>query len=427
MSEIPAMFGARYFERLCQIETLGEAFKAVKRNKGAAGIDQVTIEQFESKLPTELVKLQKELQEWSYQPMPVRRVEIPKPDGGVRLLGVPAVRDRVVQSACKEILEPIFESVFSESSYGFRPGRNQEQAVKAAQEIVRSGKDWVVDIDLSKFFDRIHHDRLIQRMKQQMPDTRILRLIGKILRSGVMQGGLVSPTIEGAPQGGPLSPLLSNIVLDELDKELERRGLEFCRFADDCNIFVGTEKSAIRVMANVTKFIEKTLKLIVNEEKSKVAELHSVKFLSMTIVRGKRSISTQAMKRAMAKTLELTPRGTSQSMEHTVKQINQWYVGWSNYFKMTEFPSQLVKIEAHLRRRLRSRIVSQQKKRRNLYKRLIERGISRRYARVVFSNKGRWALSHTRAVDSAYPNRWFINTLGLKIMSDKDLPHWNRL
>jgi group II intron reverse transcriptase/maturase len=290
---------------------------------------------------------------------------------------------------------------------------------------VQSGKGIVVDIDLSKFFDRIHHDRLISRIKETMPDTRILRLIGKILRSGVMQDGLVSPTTEGSPQGGPLSPLLSNIVLDELDRELELRGLEFCRFADDCNIFVRTEASAKRVMTNVSKFIERRLKLVVNQEKSRVAPSRLVKFLGMTIVCGSLAISTQAMSRAMEKVKDLTPRGTHESIEQTIGRINSWYVGWSEYYSMTQYPSQLSAVEAHVRRRLRSRIVSQQKQRRNLFKRLLERGVKRHHAaKTVFSNKGRWALSATYALHRAYPNNWFIQELGQKIRSDRNLTHW---
>ena len=424
----PSTSSTDYFGSFCSQEALKEAFRAVKRNKGAPGIDAIRVEDFEANLEQEIAKLQKELQDWTYCPSPVRRVEIPKPSGGIRALGVPTVRDRVVQTAIKNILEPIFEPTFSDSSYGFRPGRNQQQAVQAAQRIVQGGKEIVVDIDLSKFFDRIHHDRLIARIKALMPDTRILRLIGKLLRSGIMHDGLVSPSTEGAPQGGPLSPLLSNIVLDELDKELERRGLEFCRYADDCNIFVGTEKSAQRVMVNVTKFIEKHLKLVVNQEKSKVASSRFVKFLGMTIIAGCLAISVQAMNKAMSRTRELTPRGTNEPIEKTVERINEWYVGWANYFKMTQYPSQLLKIEAHLRRRLRSRIVSQQKKRRHLLKRLVENGVKRRKAaRVVFSNKGRWALSHTRVVEEAYPNRWFTQVLGLKVLSDRDLDHWNSI
>lgn len=388
-------------------------------------MDGQTVDAFAVNIDAELTCLQKELQEWRYEPKPVRRVEIPKPNGGVRLLGVPSVRDRVVQTAIKNLLEPIFDPTFSEHSYGFRPGRNQRQAVEAAQRIVQSGKEFVVDIDLSKFFDRIHHDRLVSRIKEKMPDTRILRIIGKILRSGVMQDGLVSATTEGAPQGGPLSPLLSNVVLDELDKELEQRGLEFCRFADDCNIFVRTESSAQRVMVNVSKFIERRLKLVVNQEKSKVAPSRLVKFLGMTIICGSLAISTHAMDRAMEKVKGLTPRGTQETIERTVGRVNEWYVGWSSYYSMTQYPSQLQAIEAHVRRRLRARIVSQQKNRRNLVRRLVERGIKRRHAaNTVYKNKGRWALSRTRVMHLAYPNQWFIRDLGQKIRSDQDLTHW---
>ena len=235
----------RLFDQLCSTLYLGVAFKQVKKNKGKPGIDGITIEEFEANLDEELSQLQEELANWTYQPSPVRRVEIPKPGGkGVRRLGIPTVRDRVVQTTLKLLLEPIFDPHFSPHSYGFRPGRSQHQAVQAAQQIVNSGKPYVVDIDLSKFFDRINHDRLIGRMGQKIADKRILRLVGNMLRSGVMINGIVNPSKEGAMQGGALSPLLSNIVLDELDQELEKRGLEFCRFADDCNIFVKSQKAA---------------------------------------------------------------------------------------------------------------------------------------------------------------------------------------
>jgi group II intron reverse transcriptase/maturase len=414
------------FERICSREHLADAFKGVKRNKGAPGIDSVTIEAFAANLDGELGQLEKELSSWTYEPAPVRRVDIPKPGGGgTRMLGVPCTRDRVVQASIKAAIEPFFEAKFSAHSYGFRPGRNQRQAVEAAQKIVQSGKEYCVDIDLSKFFDRVQHDRLVYRLGLEIADKRVLRLIGMILRSGIMAEGVLVATDEGTPQGSPLSPLLSNVVLDELDMELERRGLEFCRFADDCNVFVRTSKAAERVMLTVTKFIERKLKLVVNQDKSKVAKSAAVKFLGMTIVAGALAISSQSMGRAMAKVKDLTPRGTSQAIEQTVSAINSWYVGWSNYYGMTEYPSQLAAIEAHVRRRLRSRIVSQQKRRRHLFNRLIERGVRRgSAARTAFSNKGKWALSHSRGVEQAYPNRWFIQTLGLKIASDKQLPHW---
>ena len=419
----------RLFEELCTIERLRAGFRRVKKNKGSPGVDGVAIAEFESRLIEELSQLKEELESWTYKPSPVRRVEIPKPGGkGIRLLGVPTVRDRVVHATLKELLEPIFEPLFSDHSYGFRPERNQRQAVEAAREIVAEGKPYVVDIDLSRFFDRIHHDRLIARLSRQVADKRILRLIGPLLRSGIMANGLVTPSMEGAVQGSPLSPLLSNIVLDELDKELERRGLEFCRFADDCNIFVKTPKAAERVMCSVSGYIEKRLKLVVNQEKSQVARSDRVKFLGMTIVGKTIAISHKALQAAMAKVKELTPRGTHRTLEKTLEEINSWYVGWAGYFAMTYYPAQLKKIEAHIRRRLRSRLVDQQKSKRNLHRKLIKRGVSRRQsANAVFSNRKRWALSHTFAVEKAYPVGWFIGEMGQAIRSDRQLPHWFEL
>lgn len=417
----------RPFERLCSLEYLERGFKAVRRNRGSHGIDGISIEDFESNLESELGKLREELLSWTYKPKAVRRVEIPKPvkGKGVRLLGIPCIRDRVVQATLKQILEPILDPTFSDSSYAFRPERNQRQAVEAAKSIVAKGKEYVVDIDLLKFFDRIHHDRLVSRLSQYIDDKRILRIIGLILRSGVMKDGLVSATNEGAVQGSPLSPLLSNVVLDELDKELERRGLEFCRFADDANIFVRSQKAAERVMANISKFIENKLKLAVNKEKSQVALSKYVKFLGMTIIAATIAISGQSINAAMQKVKKLTPRGTHMGIEKTIEQINKWYVGWSAYYSMTQYPSQLKKIEAHTRRRLRARLVDHQKRRRYLFKKLVKRKVSKRLAaKTVYSNKGRWALSHTAAVQRAYPNKWFIQHLGQKIRSTEKQPHW---
>jgi group II intron reverse transcriptase/maturase len=354
-------------------------------------------------------------------------VEIPKPDGkGVRLLGIPIVKDRVFHMAIKMILEPIIDPTFSENSYGFRPGRNQRQAVESAREIVQSGCEFVVDIDLSKFFDRINHDRLINRLKIYVQDTRVLRLIGMILRSGIMSEGVVMIPSEGSVQGSPLSPLLSNVVLDELDKELEKRGLKFCRYADDCNIFTSSPRAAERVMSSVKKFIEKRLKLKVNEEKSKTAKSDQVKFLGLTIVNGFIAISKKSLDRAMEKVRTLIPRGTNLSIEKTMESINRWYIGWGSYYKMTQYPSQLRKIEAHIRRRLRARIVRQQKRRRHLCHKLIQRGINKLQARkTAFSNDQTWALSHKRALEQAYPNKWFVEQLGQKIFSNLNLPEWH--
>lgn len=415
------------FEKLCDRKYLRKGFRAVKKNGGSPGTDGVTIKQYENRLEEELSRLQKELEDWRYKPNPVRRVRIPKPGKGAgeRLLGVPCVRDRVVQATIKLLLEPILDPTFSNHSYGFRPGRNQRQAVEAGRDIVKSGKEYVVDIDLSKFFDRVNHDRLIQQLMGHIPDKRILRLLGMTLRSGVMEGDTVWRTEEGTVQGSPLSPLLSNVVLDELDRELEKRGLEFCRYADDCNIYVRTPKAAERVMKSIGKFIERKLKLKVNREKSKVRPSRKVKFLGMTIIEGTIAISAQSMKRALQKVKELTPRGAHLTLEQTIKRINNWYTGWSGYYLMTQYPAQLRRIEAHIRRRLRARIVDQQKKRRHLLTKLVKRGVSRRRAaNTVFSNRGRWVLSNTIAMTKAYPNAWFTQVMGQRIRSNEEYPHW---
>jgi RNA-directed DNA polymerase len=414
------------FEQLCTEKKLLQGWREVRSNRGTSGSDGQTIEDFEAQLHEEIKRLRQELENWKYEPQPVRRVEIPKPDGvGVRLLGVPCIRDRVIQTTIKQLLEPILEPIFSANSYGFRPGRNQQQAVEAAQKIVQSGKRYIVDIDLSQFFDRVNQDRLLGQLSKIIEDKRILKLIGKTLRSGVMKDGLIIPTTEGTTQGSPLSPLLSNLVLDELDKEIEKRGLEHCRFADDCNIFVKTPKAAERIMKSISQFIEKKLKLVVNKAKSKVAESSLVKFLGMTIVAGTRAIAKKSLRRAMNKVKELTPRGTHTTLEDSIRRINSWYMGWSNYFNMTQYPSQLKVIEAHIRRRLRSRIVDQQKSRRNLFHKLMKRGVSKSKAAVAsFSNNKRWALSHMIAMERAYPNRWFIKDMNLQIRSNENRKHW---
>lgn len=413
------------FMELTHITTLRKAFYAVKRNRGSAGIDGITIEEYEKRLDEELTALKEELTSWRYKPNPVRRVEIPKLSGGVRLLGVPCVRDRIVQTGLKQLMEPILEPTFSAHSYGFRPGRNQRGAVKQAQAWVTSGKPFVVDLDLSKFFDRINHDRLIARLGTLIADKRILKLVGMTLRSGALVDGVFERNAEGTTQGSPLSPLLSNLVLDELDKELERRELPFCRFADDCNIFAGSRKAAERIMMKISEFIETKLKLVVNREKSRVGLSHEVKFLGMTIVNGTIAISRKSVSHAMDKVRELTPRGTHTRLEATMVKLNDWFIGWANYYSMTQYPSQLRKIEAHIRRRLRSRLVSQQKSRRNLYNKLVKRGLKGRMARsTVYSNRKRWALSHTRAIETAYPNSWFTDTIGQKIYSDRGFSHW---
>lgn len=415
----------RLFEPVCKPEMLYQAFLAVKRNKGSHGIDGVTIQKFEESLEQELLQLSKELASWTYKPSPVRRVEIPKPNNaGTRILGVPRIRDRVVQTAIKMVLEPILDPMFSDNSYGFRPNCSQQQAVEKARQEVDAGKGFIADIDLSKFFDRIDHDRLIGKLSHVIDDKRILRLIGLTLRSGAIHNGEFIPSKEGTTQGSPLSPLLSNFVLDELDKELEKRGLSFARYADDCIIFLRSRKAAERVMKSVSAFIENRLKLVINHDKSKVAKAKQVKFLGMTIVNGKIAISKKALEAARLKVKELTPRGTNRPIEATIFDFNKWFRGWAAYFDMTYYPAQIKTIEARFRRRLRARIISQQKRRRHLFNKLKKNKVKpKAAARAAFSNNGRWHLSREKVVEQAFPNKWFIQR-GMLIRSRDQLPHW---
>lgn len=427
-TQLEFQFEEDLFQKICSYETLREAFKSVKRNKGAPGVDGITINKYEEELERNLLTIKEQVENWTYRPSPVKRVEIPKPNGkGTRLLGIPTTKDRVLHMAIKIVLEPILDPTFSKNSFGFRPGRNQQQAVLQAQEIVQSGKEYVVDIDLSKFFDRINHDRLIHRLKRQIKDTRILRLIGMILRGGVMIEGVKTPTEEGSVQGSPLSPLLSNVVLDELDKELEARGHEFCRYADDCNIFAKSQKSADRIMESIKKFIEKKLKLKINEDKSKTTKSNEVKFLGMTIVQGTIAIAKASFKKAMDKVKSLIPRGTNIPLGSAIQEVNQWYQGWVSYFKMTQYPAQLKAIEAHIRRRFRARIVNQQKRKRNLVKLLCNKGIKReKVNKAIYTNSRTWKLSHIPLVDRAFSIKWFSNQ-GQLIMSNLKLKHWFEL
>ena len=417
-------FSESLFDRICEIGSLREAFRDTKRNKGAPGVDGVTLEIFEQSLEEELSQLRQEVLSWTYKPQPVKRVEIPKPNGGIRLLGIPTVRDRILQTAIKNGLEPIIDPTFSDNSYGFRPGRNQKHALNAGQRIVQSGKEFVVDMDLSKFFDRINHDRLISRLRLHIEDTKVLRLIGLTLRCGIMEDGKIQPSKVGSVQGSPLSPLLSNIVLDELDRELEKRGLEFSRFADDCNIFVKSEKAANRVRENITKFIENRMKLVVNQEKTKVAKSKYVKFLGMTVLVSGLCISSASISKAMDKVKHLTPRGTHMPIEKTVQRFNQWYRGWANYHEMTTYPSQFYNIEAHFRRRMRAQLLKDHKRRRYIYRKPIKRGVRKiTAANVVFTNDKIWAMSRKRGVHVAWPNKYF-SQLGMHIHSIKGLHQW---
>ena len=413
------------FEQVVSEHMLHEAFLEVKKNRGAPGIDQVSISRFEENLHENLSTLSKELKEWRYKPKPVKRVEIPKPNGGIRLLGIPCVRDRVVQASIKAVLEPIYEKEFSPSSFGFRPGRSQKQAIAAAKSHALAGKDWVVDIDLSKFFDTVNHDRLIHRMKTDVKDNRILRLIGLILRSGVLnKDGSFEKTTVGTTQGSPLSPILSNVVLDELDKELESRELAFVRYADDCNIFVRTERSAQRVMKSVCNFIEGRMKLKVNRTKSQVAPSSKVSFLSMTIVDGSIAISRKAILKAAQTVKTLTRTNSQIPLEKSVSQLNEWYKHWFGYFCMTEFPNQLKTLEAHARRRLRARVARRFKRKRHLARFLRQKKVGfKTIKKSIDKSYGPWKLSGT-SVQSALKVNWFVKVLGQEILSTRKLSHW---
>jgi RNA-directed DNA polymerase len=353
-------------EEVCERENCLRALKRVKSNKGSPGIDGMKVGELPGYLKQHWLAIREQLLSGNYEPQPVRRVEIPKPDGGVRKLGIPTVLDRFVQQAVMQVLQTRWDGTFSEHSHGFRPGRSAHQAVRKAQQYVAGGRRWVVDLDLEKFFDRVNHDRLMKSVSLRITDKRMLRLIGAFLKSGVMENGLVSPVDEGTPQGGPLSPLLSNLVLDELDRELERRGHCFVRYADDCNIYVRSGGAGQRVMRSVTCFITRRLKLKVNESKSAVARPAERKFLGFSISNAKepkRRIAPKALLRCKRKIRELTRRTRGISLERMTKELASYLRGWKSYFGFCETPSVLKGLDQWIRRRLRSVIWKQRKRR----------------------------------------------------------------
>ncbi len=334
-----------------------EAYKRVKKNKGSHGVDGLTVHELEAYLDENGRKLQQSLLDGRYEPLPVRRVEIPKESGKKRLLGIPTVIDRIVQQAIAQVLSPIFEETFSDNSFGFRPGRNAHGALKRCQEYINEGYNWVVDIDLASYFDTVNHDKLIGLIHKEVKDIRVISLIRKYLNAGVMINGVVSPTKLGVPQGGNLSPLLSNIMLNELDKELTKRGLKFVRYADDCNIYVKSEKAADRVMKNITKYIELTLKLKVNTEKSKVERPWCCEFLGYSFYRTKDGIKFRVHEKSIKKLKDklriLTCRNKIGNIKTTYEKIKQLVVGWINYFKLADMKGLMSRIDEWLRRRVR--------------------------------------------------------------------------
>jgi RNA-directed DNA polymerase len=366
----------RIMEQICDWENLKEAIGQVKANKGRAGIDGMTVDE----LPDyrELLAIREQLLSGTYKPQPVKRVEIPKPDGGVRKLGIPTVLDRVVQQAVMQVLQKHWDRTFSDSSYGFRPGRSAHQAVSQAQQYIAAGHGWVVDLDLEKFFDRVNHDKLMGQIAKRVRDKRLLKLIRAFLNAGVMENGLVSPSVEGTPQGGPLSPLLSNLVLDELDRELERRGHRFVRYADDCNIYVRSEKAGQRVMESIKRFITQRLKLKVNEKKSAVAQPQVRKFLGFSFTGGpviRRTIAPKAVERFKERIREITRQAKSRSLDQTMAVLAPYMRGWRGYFGFCETPHLLKQLTSWVRLRLRDALWRQWKTQRRRRAMLLQLGV----------------------------------------------------
>ena len=406
----------KVMEEVCQRENLWKALRRVQANKGSPGVDRMTVGELSGYLREHWPAIREQLLNGKYEPKPVRRVEIPKPGGGVRKLGIPTVLDRLVQQALLYVLQRRWDPTFSEGSYGFRPGRSQHQAVTKAQQHIAEGFRWVVDLDLEKFFDRVNHDILMGRVAKRVADKRVLKLIRAFLNAGVMADGLVSPTDEGTPQGGPLSPLLSNIVLDDMDRELERRGLRFVRYADDCNVYVRSARAGHRVKEGLTRFLTETLKLKVNEEKSAVARPWVRKFLGFSFTSAtvpKRRIAPKALERFKERVKELTPRNGGVSLEQMVKRLAVYLTGWRGYFGFCETQSVLEDLDSWIRRRLRCVAWKHWKTGRTRFAELHRRGVSRDLAaRTAGSAHAHSHLSKSPALSYALPNA-FLGSLGL--------------
>ncbi|MCP5088081.1 MAG: group II intron reverse transcriptase/maturase [Rhodobacteraceae bacterium] len=397
-------------EEVCKRGNLKRAWQRVKRNKGGSGMDGMTIDDASDYLREHWPDIRSQLLKGTYQPQPVKRVEIPKPDGGVRKLGVPCVVDRLIQQALLQVIQKRWDRTFSGHSYGFRPGRSAHQAVAQAQRYVAAGYSIVIDLDLEKFFDRVNHDMLMARVAERIADKRVLKLIRAFLEAGVLEDGLINSVDEGMPQGGPLSPLLSNLVLDEFDKELERRGHRFCRYADDCNIYVCSLRAGERVMASLTRFLTKKLRLKVNEAKSAVAQPEERKFLGFSISNdgSERRIAPQALQKFKMQIRELTCRTRGKSLLQIIKELRPYLIGWRGYFGFCQTPRVLTNLEAWIRRRLRMYLWRQWQNGSNRFRELRRRGVPKFQAAVAAgSPTGFWRMSGHPAVQMALRNAYF--------------------
>src|SRR6202163_3426380 len=406
----------RLMEEVCERENLKAALQRVKANKGSPGVDGMTVIGIKDYLKQHWPAIREQLLSGTYEPKPLRRVEIATPDGGVRKLGIPTVLDRFIQQAVMQVLQRRWDRTFSDYSYGFRPGRSAQQAVAQAQQYIAEGHGWCVDLDLEKFFDRVNHDKLMGQIAKRVEDKRLLKLIRAFLNAGVIENGLVSPSVEGTPQGGPLSPLLSNLVLDELDRELERRGHRFVRYADDCNIYVSSGRAGQRVMESITQFITQELKLKVNEAKSAVARPQERKFLGFSFTAGpevKRVIAPKAVDRFKQRIREITGRAKGVSMETTMEELAPYMRGWRSYFGFCETPEVLISLTRWVRLRLRAGMWRQWKAPRRRKAALLELGVRPRLAsNTAGSGLGPWYLAKAKALSVELSNAYF-KSLGL--------------
>lgn len=406
-------------EELASTINLKEAYFEVRSNKGSPGIDGMTVDDYGKYYLDHHIELSQSLLNGTYSPKPVKRVEIPKPGGGTRKLGIPTVQDRVVQQAILRVVQRYWDHTFSESSYGFRPNRNQHQAIRQAQKYVSGGQQWVVDMDLEKFFDRVNHDILMALVAKKIKDKRLLKLLRAFLNAGIMEDGVIIEEEEGTPQGGPLSPWLSNVMLNELDRELEKRTLHFVRYADDCNIYVASERAGIRVLAGITQFLAKKLKLKVNEEKSAVARPWERKFLGFTFTRKdlKVQVAPKSIDRAKDKIRKITDPLRGDAEPTIIAELTSYLLGWQQYYSICETSQGLRNLDGWIRRRLRNFLWLRWRNGSNRERQLLKRGVNPRLAkRTAHGSKGSWRMSGSKAVQTALPNKYFAK-LGVPCIS----------